>query len=72
MRYDWKNDTLAHRPCRVHNLDTGEVIRDCQMADEETGEYVQYLRENGKLVIDEQTKGAQTVKGKARLRVERL
>lgn len=42
MRCDWRNDLNAPRPCHVVNLETGEILSPCAMADEETGEYERY------------------------------
>jgi hypothetical protein len=69
VRIDWQNDPTAPMPCRVVNLDTGEVLSPCAMADEETGEYIRYAQP---FQIDQKTKLVKTERGKARIRIEVL
>ncbi len=71
MRCDWRNDPNAPM-ARIIDLDTGEVIRFCAMADEETGEYEQYRFAGGKLIVDPLRRCVLTVRGKARLKIEVL
>lgn len=63
MRYDWQNDPLAPVPCRVIDLDTGEALSPCAMADEETGEYDRW-QVNKQGMIE-----PVIISGKARLKV---
>ena len=66
MRCDWQNDPNAPTPCHVINLDTGDVLSPCAMADEETGEYSIYvIAKNGKFVTS-----AKVEFGKARIKIQ--
>lgn len=72
MRCDWANDRNAPAPCRVVRTDTGEVISPCALADEETGEFIRYIRKDGKFVLDASGQFTLTEKGIAPLRIEVL
>jgi hypothetical protein len=51
----WDRDAYKYE---LINLDTGEVLVDAVIADDETGEYLQYVRdEKGELVIITDKKG---------------
>lgn len=68
MRFDWINDKSAP-PCRVINLDTGEHITFCFLADEETGEFGRYDRDaNGKWHLGEDGRIGR-IYGKCRLKI---
>ena len=71
MRIDWRSDLNAP-PCRVIDLDTGEQILYCVMADEETGEYERYQTSirDGKVhfAVDDKHRLV-TVNGKSRLQI---
>ncbi len=67
MRIDWRHDDNAPY-CRVMNLDTGEQILRCAMADEETGEYEQWAHDGDKWLLDA-TFSIYTIKGKCRLEI---
>lgn len=58
--------------CRVIDLDTGEQIIFLLAANEETGEYTQYVRDGDKFVIDPETNRVATRIGKARLQIQVL
>jgi hypothetical protein len=72
VRCDWQTDLDAPIPCRVIDLDTGKQITFCAMADEETGEYVQYMRDSGKYVFDPETGQVKKHHGHARLKIQIL
>ena len=68
MRCDWRNDPTCPR-ARVINLDTGQQIFPCAMADEETGEYERYSRnEQGEWSIGADGRVA-TEKGHGRIEI---
>lgn len=77
MKCEWDTDRNAPTPCRVIDLDTGKVIPLCAKADEETGEYEQYVTVPGKdgrpiYVIDPETKKVRRIRGKTRLEIQYL
>src|SRR5262245_3207194 len=73
MRCDWRKDPLATYPCSVINLDTGECLSPCAMADDETGEYERYVldQNTGRFLLNAD-KMATTIKGVCRLVILRL
>jgi len=67
MRIDWRADPNAPR-CRVINRDTGKQIVHCAMADEETGEFIQWKTDaTNQLVIE--NKRPVLVPGRANLEI---
>lgn len=76
MRIDWRNDPNATTPCRVIDKGTGKQILLCAMADEETGEYEQYVLDGPippdgrpRFVIDPKTKCVALHSGHANLEI---
>lgn len=64
MRIDWRTDKNAPY-CRCYNLDTGECLSPCAMADEENGVAERYVVEplpdgRHKWLIDPKTKRVKT------------
>lgn len=70
MRIDWGNDRNAP-PARVVDLDTGEHIALCMMADEETGEYVQYAYDGEKWHLADDGR-VRLIPGRARIEIQPL
>lgn len=69
MRIDWRNDHNAPR-CRTIDLDTGEILSPCAMADEEAGIVERYLIVDGIWQIGVDGRVA-TVTERRRVRIER-
>jgi hypothetical protein len=69
MRIDWR---IGGPPARVVNRDTGEQLHYCAMADDVTGEYVQYAREGNRFKADPKTKRVLTVNGQANIEIQML